>query len=158
VEESIQQLLLICRILIGVVVLFGAAMIVLLVLLYRAAMKTARSGFEAVSAKVSEGVGAGAKLLEVKTFYEETNADYQRILNQAHRDADKTTQDRIRRLIDRLNTLKARTLDKTSELLEDTRSKPRRKRRRRPRRSGRSRRKPQSGSNSGPSQDNRKGN
>ena len=155
-EDHIPTILLTCQILVALVVLFGAAGIVLIVLLHRNAMKSLHAKLDAVTTKVGESLDAGVKLLEVKNFYEETHADYQRMLNQAHRDADRSTQDRIRRLIDRLNTLKARTLDSTSQLLSPEGSKPRRKRRRRPRRSSRSRSKKSQGDKGGDSKKNQR--
>jgi len=117
------------------VIALAVLVVVLSLVLYRCAMKNLRAEIAALAQKTSESLDAGVKLLEVREFYQETSAEYQRMLNEAHRDGDRQRQDRMRRLIERLNTLKARALDRTTRLLEKEGEAPPRRRRRRPRRS-----------------------
>ena len=118
----------------GVVAGLNLVLIALVSLLYRAAVKRLSGQIEKLAHTVNEGLNAGPKMVEVSNFYDYASAEFQRLLNEAHREGNRQRQDRFRRLIERLGTLKARVLDQTAKLLGDREERPSRKRRRRPRR------------------------
>ena len=139
-----NEMLPILSILLIIIVLLLISTNLVIFLLYRKIGKRFSAKLDTFAETVSEGVSAGAKMLEVRDFYDTASAEYQRLLNEAHRAGDREKQDRYRKLIDRLNALKARTLDQTSRMLEDEgdtqkQSNPRRSRRPRRPRSGRRR-------------------
>ena len=110
---------------------------VLALLLHRKLDRKLSGELRNLAEQVSSSVEAGPKLNEVRDYYESANAEFQKLLNEARREGDRPKQERFRKLIERLNTLKSRTLDKSAKLLESnggnsTRSKRRRRRRPRP--------------------------
>ena len=114
---------------------------ILIFALYRKTAALIKSETGKLTQSVNETMNAGAKLVEIRDYYEHANDEFQRMLKEAQRDADRPKQDRYRRLLDRLNALKARTLDRTASLLDsDGKDSPRVRRRSSSRRSRRSRR------------------
>ena len=122
----------------------------LVLLLYRMLARRIEGRIAELAEKVNESLDAGVKILEVRKFCDVTHAEYQRMLNQAHRDGDRQRQDSMRRLIEGLGTLKARVVDRTSQLLQDDDGASQRKRRR-PRRGRRTPRPGPGGSGDRPS-------
>ena len=140
----------ILSVLLIIIVLLLISTNVVIFLVYRKLAKRFSSKLDTFADTVNEGVNAGAKMLEIQDFYDTASAEYQRLLNEAHRAGDREKQDRYRKLIERLNALKARTLDRTARMLDDGEkaddpSKARRRRPRRSRRSRSSRRRPDGG-------------
>jgi len=83
--------------------------------------------------RLDKNLGAAAKLLEVRDYYQKMSAELKRMLDEAYKEGDRVRQDRLRKLIERLETLKARTLDKTVSILNSSEGRVIRKRRRRSR-------------------------
>lgn len=122
-------------VLVGLTAILVVCLNVVVFLCYRSLVRRISADFGKLADKVSSSVDAGAKINEVRDFFEYANPELQKLLNEAHRDGDRQKQNRFRGLIERMNTLKARTVDRSAKLLDpnaDTSS--RRKRRRRPRR------------------------
>jgi hypothetical protein len=136
VQQDIQSILMLTKLILALLVALNVLVLIVVVVLYRCGARRLEDEVSALAEKVGESIEAGVKILAVRQFYEETYAEYQRMLNEAHRDGDRRQQDRLRRLIETLATLKARVVDRTSRLLEDDgeRTIHRRRRRRRPRR------------------------
>ena len=102
---------------------------VIAVLRLRAAQKAET---ERLMAKMEESLGASVKLLEVRNYYEQMSGELKRMLDEALKEGNRFRQDHLRRMIERLEQLKARTLDRTTRLLEAENSeRPSRNRRRR---------------------------
>lgn len=108
---------------------------VLAFLLYRRLDRKLSGAIRSLADQVSASVEAGPKLNEVRDFYEYASGEFQKLLNEARRDGDRPKQERFRKLMDRLNRLKSRTLDKSVKLLESNggNGNSKRRRRRRPR-------------------------
>ncbi len=87
--------------------------------------------------RIEQSLGGTVMLLEVRDYYEQTSAALKNMLQEAYREGNRFRQDQIRKLIERLDTLKARALDKTMRVL-GAEGRPNSRRRRR--RGGRSRR------------------
>ena len=58
--------------------------------------------------RLDQNLGAATKLLEVRAYYEETAAAYKRMLDEAYKEGNRFRQDQMRKLMERLETLKAR--------------------------------------------------
>ena len=105
--------------------------------------------FSQVMNRLDRNLAATVKLLEVRDYYQETSTQLKKMLEEAYKDGNRFRQDQIRSLMARLDTLKARTVDKTVRILDseaERRTSKRRRRSRRPRR-----RKTSSSSNKRPS-------
>ncbi|GEM_PF-2329197 len=74
---------------------------------------------ERLMAKMEESLGASVKLLEVRNYYEQMSGELKKMLDEAFKEGNRFRQDHLRRLIERLEQLKARTLDRTTRLLEN---------------------------------------
>lgn len=83
---------------------------------------------------LDRNLGAATKLLEVRDYYQETHAALDKMLQEAYKEGNRFRQDQIRRLIERLNTMKVRTLDKQVRILESESDQINRKKRHRRRR------------------------
>ena len=81
-------------------------------------------------ARLDENLGASVKMLEVRNFYGQMSGEYKKMLDEAYKDGNRFRQDHVRRLIERLDQLKARTFDKTVRLLEQPQEAPGSQRRR----------------------------
>ena len=80
---------------------------------------------------MEQSLGASVKLLEVRNYYDQISAEYRKMLDEAYREGNRFRQDHVRRLIERLEQLKARTLDRTVRILESEETQPFQRRRRR---------------------------
>lgn len=86
---------------------------------------------------LDRNLAATVKLLEVRDYYEKTSAALKKMLQEAYKEGNRFRQDEIRKLIDRLDALKVRTVDKQVRILDSEGrppSKKRRSRSRKPRR------------------------
>lgn len=79
---------------------------------------TQRAETERLLAKMEESLGASVKLLEVRNYYEQMSGELKKMLDEAYKEGNRFRQDHLRRLIERLEQMKARTLDRTTRLLE----------------------------------------
>ena len=123
------------EVLVGLTAILVVCLNVLVFVCYRRLRSRLSAEINSLGERVSSTVDAGAKLNEVRDFYEHAEPELQRLLNEAHREGDRKKQDRFRKLVERLNTLKARTVDRSARLLDpEGEGSSRRKRRRRPRR------------------------
>ena len=104
------------------------------VLVYRRLRKVQQAEIEKLHKRLEENMGAAVKLLEVRSYYDEASATLKKMLQDAYKEGNRFRQDQIRKLIDRLNALKVRTVDKTVRILDPTTAPAPRKRRRRSRR------------------------
>ena len=86
---------------------------------------------ERLLARMEQSLGVSVKLLEVRNYYDQISAEYKKMLDEAYREGSRFRQDHVRRLIERLEQLKARTLDRTVRILESEEARPFRRRRRR---------------------------
>ncbi len=77
-----------------------------------------RAETERLIARLEEALGSSVKLLEVRTYYDQISAEYKKMLDEAFREGNRFRQDHVRRLIERLEQLKARTLDRTVRMLD----------------------------------------
>ena len=73
---------------------------------------------EKLMARLDESLGASVKLLEVRNYYGQMSGEFKRMLDEAYKEGNRFRQDNVRKLIERLEQLKARTLDKTVKMLE----------------------------------------
>ena len=99
-------------------VLILAASVVAPVIVYLRLRAQQRAETERVIARMEQALGASVKLLEVRTYYDQISAEYKKMLDEAFREGNRFRQDHIRRLIERLEQLKARTLDRTVRMLD----------------------------------------
>jgi hypothetical protein len=70
-------------------------------------------------ARMEQSLGSSVKFLEVRTYYDQMSAEYKKMLDEAFREGNRFRQDHVRRLIERLEQLKARTLDRTVRMLDE---------------------------------------
>jgi len=77
-----------------------------------------RAESERLMARIEQALGSSVKLLEVRNYYDQMAAEYKKMLDEAYKEGNRFRQDHIRRLVERLNQLKARTLDRTVRILE----------------------------------------
>jgi len=105
-----------------------AGLAALVFTLHHAAIKNLGESLQKLGQQTNEGLNTAPKLLEVREFYQYASEEIQRLLNEAHREGDRAKQDRFRRLLERLNTLKARTLDRTAKILDPSEDENRRRR------------------------------
>lgn len=99
-------------------VLILAASVVAPVIVYLRLRALQRAETERVIARMEQTLGASVKLLEVRTYYDQMSAEYKKMLDEAFREGNRFRQDHIRKLIERLEQLKARTLDRTVRMLD----------------------------------------
>ena len=99
-------------------VLILAASVVAPVIVYLRLRAYQRAETERFIARMEQTLGASVKLLEVRTYYDQMSAEYKKMLDEAFREGNRFRQDHIRRLIERLEQLKARTLDRTVRMLD----------------------------------------
>lgn len=88
------------------------------VFLYFRAQARQRAESERLMARIEQALGSSVKLLEVRNYYDQMAAEYKKMLDEAYKEGNRFRQDHIRRLIERLEQLKARTLDRTVRILE----------------------------------------
>jgi hypothetical protein len=102
-----------------------AASVVAPVIVYLRLRTQQRLETERVIARMEQTLGASVKLLEVRTYYDQMSAEYKKMLDEAFREGNRFRQDHIRKLIERLEQLKARTLDRTVRMLDQPEGAPR---------------------------------
>jgi hypothetical protein len=90
-----------------------------------------KAAVEQLIGRIERSMGASVKLLEVREYYVEMTDHFKKMLDEALRAGDRFRQDQARRLQERLERLKARTLDNTVRMLTPGQDNPPRKRRRR---------------------------
>ena len=122
-------------------VLILVASVVAPVIVYLRLRGLQRAETERLIARMEEALGSSVKLLEVRTYYDQMSAEYKKMLDEAFREGNRFRQDHMRRLIERLEQLKARTLDRTVRMLDQPEG-PKREFHRRHHRGGRRHRPP----------------
>ncbi len=121
----------------ALLVLVVLTSVIVPIAVYVLTRKRHREDIEQLMHRVERSLDAAVKLLEVRDYYLQTSESLKNMLQEAYREGNRSRQDQIRKLIDRLDTLKVRALDRTVGVLqgEGGPSAPRRRRRgRRPRR------------------------
>ena len=105
------------------------------IFVYERLLKKLRSEISQLTKRMDQNLGASIKLLEVRDYYQQTSAALKKLLDEAYKDGNRFRQDEIKKLLERLDTLKVRALDKTISILgaEKAQSSKRRRRSRRPR-------------------------
>jgi uncharacterized membrane protein YccC len=104
------------------------------ILLDRRSRRQQRELTRQLIGQMEQSLSASVKLLEVRNCYEEVSRALHKMLQNAYRDGDRFRQDELRKLIDRLDAMRTRVLDKTVRLLEPAGGEAGRPRRRRGRR------------------------
>ena len=99
-------------------VLILVASVVAPVIVYLRLRAQQRAETERFIARMEEALGSSVKLLEVRTYYDQISAEYKKMLDDAFREGNRFRQDHVRRLVERLEQLKARTLDRTVRMLD----------------------------------------
>jgi hypothetical protein len=94
------------------------ASVVAPVIVYLRLRAQQRAETERLIARMEEALGSSVKLLEVRTYYDQISAEYKKMLDEAFREGNRFRQDHVRRLTERLEQLKARTLDRTVRMLD----------------------------------------
>jgi hypothetical protein len=102
----------------GLLVLILAASVVAPLIVYLRLRAQQQAETERFIARMEQALGSSVKLLEVRTYYDQMSAEYKKMLDEAFREGNRFRQDHIRRLIERLEQLKARTLDRTVRMLD----------------------------------------
>ena len=108
-----------------------ATSIVVPIVLYRRLLAQQKQQTSQFISRIDQHLGASVKLLEVRDYYEETAKALKKMLDEAYKEGNRFRQDELRKLIDRLDAMKARTLDKQVRVLEGDKSQSVKKRRRR---------------------------
>jgi len=108
--------------------------------LYLRLRRRNREDIERLMERVDRSLDAAVKLLEVRNYYQETAESLNALLQEAYREGNRFRQDQIRKLIERLEALKSRTLDRSVAALQGEPGATTRRKRRRSRRSRRRRR------------------
>jgi hypothetical protein len=106
-------------------VLILVAAVVAPVILYLRLRALQHAETERLIARMEEALGSSVKLLEVRTYYDQMSSEYKKMLDEAFREGNRFQQDHVRRLVERLEQLKARTLDKTVRMLDQPESQKR---------------------------------
>lgn len=101
--------------------------------LFRRLLHKQKAETSQMSSLLDRHLGAAVKLLEVRDYYEETSRALKKMLDEAYKEGNRFRQDEIRKLIERLEAMKIRALDKQVRILDATGTPAPRKRRRRPR-------------------------
>jgi hypothetical protein len=104
-------------VLIGIGTLTLAVSVVVPLILFRKMNRKAREETSQLISRLDQHMGAAVKLIEVRDFYAETSRKYREMLEEAFKEGNRFRQDDIRQLQERLDTLKARTLDKQVRIL-----------------------------------------
>lgn len=106
--------------------------VVLVPMLFYVRLRTMqRLETERLLTRMEQSLGASVKLIEVRDYYEFMAGELKKMLDEAFRDGNRFRQDHLRRLSERLEQLKARTLDNTVRILAANGQRPAHKRRRR---------------------------
>lgn len=92
--------------------------IVLPALFYVRLRAEQRAETDRLLSRIEQSLGASVKLLEVRTYYDQMNGEYKKMLDEAYKEGNKFRADHVRRLQERLEQLKARTLDRTVRILD----------------------------------------
>lgn len=100
------------------VVLTFIVSVVLPLVVYVRLRKQMQADAAQMLARLDENLGASVKMLEVRNYYGQMSAEFKKMLDEAYKDGNRFRQDHIRKLIERLDQLKARTFDKTVRILE----------------------------------------
>ena len=90
-----------------------------------------RSEAERLISRMEQNLGTSVKLLEVRNYHDQTAAELKKMLDEAYREGNRFRQDQLRRMMERLEALKVRTLDRTVKILEPEMGQPPRRRHRR---------------------------
>ena len=100
-------------------VLILVASVVAPILVYLRLRTLQRAEMERLIARMEQSLGSSVKFLEVRAYYDQMSGEYKKMLDEAFREGNRFRQDHVRRLIERLEQLKARTLDRTVRMLEE---------------------------------------
>ena len=106
------------------------AAVVLPIAVHFRTLKKVKQETNQLISNLDKNLAATVKLLEVRSYYEETSATLKKMLDDAYKDGNRFRQDQIRQLINRLETLKVRALDKQVGILAAGGQAPSGKRRR----------------------------
>jgi len=117
---------------VGIALTLIAAVLVPLAI-HRLLLKRVRDEVSQLTRRLDQNLAAGVKLLEVRDYYQQTSAELKKMLDEAYKEGNRFRQDQIRKLMQRLDALKTRALDKTVSILNPQEGPSKRKRRRRPR-------------------------
>ena len=101
--------------------------------LFRHLLSKQKAETSQMSSLLDRHLGATVKLLEVRDYYEETSRALKKMLDEAYKEGNRFRQDQIRKLVDRLDAMKIRALDKQVRILDASSTQAPKKRRRRPR-------------------------
>lgn len=104
--------------LVVMVVLTFVTALVLPLVVYLRLRKQMEADAAQMLARLDENLGASVKMLEVRNYYGQMSGEFKKMLDEAYKDGNRFRQDHIRKLIERLDQLKARTFDKTVRILE----------------------------------------
>ena len=104
--------------------------IILPIALYLRLLQAVKNEKTQLISNIDKHLGATVKLIEVRNYYAETSAALKTMLDAAYKEGNRLRQDDIRKLINRLEALKVRTVDKQVRLLESGGQPTARKRRR----------------------------
>ena len=115
-----------------------AASLVVQLILYRLLKAGMKAEAERLAGRVDEGLGAGAKFLEVQNYYEDTSREIRRLIGEGTKEGNRQRVDQFRRMRDRLEALRSRVVDKTVNLINGEKPPPKKRRRRRRRPSNKS--------------------
>ncbi len=119
---------------IAIVVLIGLTLIAAVavpIILYQRLLNRVRSETSQLISRLDKNLAASVKLIEVRDYYDETSAALKEMLDQAYKEGNRQRQDDIRKLVNRLETLKIRAVDKQVSILTPDGGNSRRKKRRR---------------------------
>lgn len=106
------------------VVLTFVAAVVLPLVIYVRLRKQMQADAAQMLTRLDENLGASVKMLEVRNYYGHMSGEYKKMLDEAYKEGNRFRQDHIRKLIERLDQLKARTFDKTVRILEQQQQEP----------------------------------
>ena len=102
----------------GLAGLAAVAAIAAPIVLYVVLMRRVRMDVSRLISHLDQTLASSLKLVEVRDFYAEVSGELRKMLDEAFRDGNKPRQMQLRKLSDRLDALKARTLDNAVRLLE----------------------------------------
>lgn len=118
----------------ALLVLVFASSIAVPLVVYRGLMKKVRDQVSQMTIRLDQDLGAGAKLIEVRDYYQQASASLKKMLDDAYKEGNRQRQDELKRLLERLEAMKTRALDKSVSILGPDQAAAPRKRRRRSRR------------------------
>ena len=111
-------------------VLVAVAAFIVPITIYRRLIEHVRSEVSRLTKRVDQNLAAAVKLHEVRDYHQGASAELKKMLDEAYKDGNRSRQEQIRKLMQRLDTLKVRTLDTTVSVLDsDDKRRPRRRRR-----------------------------